>query len=66
LAPFPSSSTSQIQRAMAAGDAGVDDDRLRWLPQMSTARGRHGGRTQSGSVREYLSQSLNLGWDWNR
>ena len=43
LAPLPS--TSHIQDAAAAG---ADDDSLRWMPQMSTARGWHGVRTQSG------------------
>jgi hypothetical protein len=65
LAPFPSSSTSQIQGAAAAGAVGADDDHSRWMLQMSTARGWHGGRTQSGSVREDLSQILDLGWNWS-
>ena len=63
LTPFPSSSTSQIRGAVAAGAACADDNRLRWMLQMSTARGRHGERTQSGGVREDLSQGLTLGWD---
>jgi cysteine protease ATG4 len=45
-APVPFPSSSQAEGA---------DDRPRRLPQMSTARGRDGGRTQSGGVKGVIA-----------
>jgi cysteine protease ATG4 len=50
--PFPSSSPRQNQGVTAAeGAQGAEEDTSRRIPQMSMARGRDGGRTQSGGVK---------------
>ena len=48
--PFPSS-----------GAEGVQEDRPRRIPQMSTARGRDGGRTQSGGVKGVITPASDPG-----
>ena len=59
--PFPSSSpppSSQKQDGVIAGVTGADDDGSdpsRRIPQMSTARARDGGRTQSGGVKGVIA-----------
>ena len=40
---------------MAEGAAGADDDTSRRIPQVSMARGRDGGRTQSGGVKGVIA-----------
>jgi cysteine protease ATG4 len=51
---FPSSS-SNPEQGVATGTAGGDDDRSGRIPQMSTARARDGGRTQSGGVKGVIA-----------
>ena len=40
---------------------GTQEDRPRRIPQMSTARGRDGGRTQSGGVKGVIAPDPDLG-----
>jgi hypothetical protein len=56
---------------VAAGSAGAEDDRSGRIPQMSTARARDGGRTQSGGVKGVIAlepgpePNGNLCQNWN-
>ena len=53
--PFPSSSPSREQGVVAGTPADGDDGLSGRIPQMSTARARDGGRTQSGGVKGVIS-----------
>ncbi|KAH9991015.1 hypothetical protein BJV77DRAFT_560490 [Russula vinacea] len=69
--PFPSSSPSREQGVVAGTPADVDDGLSGRIPQMSTARARDGGRTQSGGVKGVISlepgrsRNLSLGQSWS-
>ena len=53
--PVPSSSPSREQGVVAGTPAEGDDGLSGRIPQMSTARARDGGRTQSGGVKGVIS-----------
>ncbi|KAH9991019.1 hypothetical protein BJV77DRAFT_963034 [Russula vinacea] len=55
LVPFPSSSPSREQGVVAGTPAEGDDGLSGRIPQMSTARARDGGRTQSGGAKGVIS-----------